>query len=351
MRPTILLFLGFLLMGCAVTLDGGYRVAEVQLLFPESTERWTYFYGEPQEVQLGEKTLQLVEPQGKSPWAVPGALFVGDLPLYRETGPALTSVGETVRGIFGGRITVRAKVDLASVWLYNGTGWVKLAENLSKGREITLLPSTNYTVPGFGALINRETQVILQEILARRGGKQVVVYELREPILRPLPLKPAPVFYRTQALGIQYGIGIEFVLPSPSSKYRVLSKGTFSAYTETSPKALLTFTPNQFAEAWGLVVGNRVPRPPAPQVDFQNKAVAFFFWGLKPTGGYDLEVVGVNQVEGTAWVVLNLVSPKPGAIVTQALTNPYVVLELERVRKVVFTDLSGRILAEDSFPQ
>ncbi len=82
-------------------------------------------------------------------------------------------------------------------------------------------------------------------------------------------------------------------------------------------------------------------------MDFRNKSVAAFFWGLKPTGGYSLGVAGVTYAGDAARVVLTLTSPRPGAIVTQALTSPYVVLELNRVRRVVFTDPSGRTLAED----
>ncbi|MER3602810.1 MAG: hypothetical protein C4298_02590 [Thermus sp.] len=346
-----------LLLGCEVTLEGGYRVGEAQLLFPEATERWTYFYGEPREVQLGEKTLQLTEPRGESLWAVPGALFVNGLPLYRETGPALAPVGETVRGAFGGRLLVRARTDLASVWLYDGAGWIKLAENLARGQEAVLPQPGTYTTPSFAQLLDRETQVLLREVLARRGGRQVVVYELKEPVLKPLPLKPTPLSYRAQALGVQYGIGVEIFLPPPSPSYRVLDKGQMSGYNEQTPKALLALGPNRFAEGWNLVVARRIPRPPAPQVDFRSRAVAFFFWGVKPTGGYGLEVVGVSRVGDTARVVLGLTGEEairwirrhvPGAIVTQVLTSPYVVLELERVRKVVFTDQSGRVLAEDS---
>ncbi len=339
---------GLLLLGCEVTLEGGYRVGEAQLLFPEATERWTYFYGEPREVQLGEKTLQLTEPRGESLWAVPGALFVNGLPLYRETGPALAPVGETVRGAFGGRLLVRARTDLASVWLYDGAGWIELAGNLARGQEAVLPQPGTYTTPSFAGLLAQETQVLLREVLARRGGRQVVVYELKEPVLKPLPLKPTPLSYRAQALGVQYGIGVEIFLPPPSPSYRVLDKGQMSGYNEQTPKALLALGPNRFAEGWNLVVAGRIPRPPAPQVDFRSRAVAFFFWGVKPTGGYGLEVVGVSRVGNTARVVLSLTTPLPGAIVTQALTSPYVVLELERVRKVVFTDQSGRVLAEDS---
>ena len=41
-----------LLSACQVLEGSGYRVTEVQFLFPEATERWTYFYGEPRVVEL-----------------------------------------------------------------------------------------------------------------------------------------------------------------------------------------------------------------------------------------------------------------------------------------------------------
>ncbi|MGQ9735609.1 MAG: protease complex subunit PrcB family protein [Thermaceae bacterium] len=354
MRWTLLPLL-FLLLGCELFQEGGYRVGEAQLLFPEATERWTYFYGEPQEVGLSvasqrehhEEVLRLTEPKGESLWAVPGALFVNGLPLYRETGPALAPVGETVHGAFDGRLRIRARSDLASVWLYDGRGWVKLTGNLERGREIIIPKPPSYTTPTFSNLLLRETQVLLREILARRGNKPVVVYELQAPVLRPLPFNPPPVFYRAQALGIQYGVEVE-ILPPPPPTYRILDKGPLSAYRETTPKAILALNPNRFAEGWELVVGNRIPRPAAPQVDFGNRAAAFFFWGLKPTGGYGMDVVGVSRVGNTARVVLDLTTPKPGTILTQALTSPYVIVELERVQKVVFTNRSGRVLAEDA---
>ncbi len=57
-------------------------------------------------------------------------------------------------------------------------------------------------------------------------------------------------------------------------------------------------------------------------------------------------MAGVTYAGDAARVVLALTSPRPGAIVTQALTSPYVILELNRVRRVVFADPSGRVLAE-----
>ncbi|MFX6755219.1 hypothetical protein ABTH19_19885, partial [Acinetobacter baumannii] len=88
-----------LLSACELLEGTGYRVAEAQLLFPEATERWTYFYGEPREVRLGTQVLRLEKASGESLWAVPGALWVGGNPVLREVGPALRPLAEAVRGI------------------------------------------------------------------------------------------------------------------------------------------------------------------------------------------------------------------------------------------------------------
>ncbi|BDG15677.1 protease complex subunit PrcB family protein [Thermus brockianus] len=346
MRKSLYLFFVLpLLAACEVLQGSGYRVAEAQLLFPEATERWTYFYGEPREVRLGEKTLRLEKATRESLWAVPGALWVEGNPLLREVGPALRPPAEAVRGIAGSLVEVRAQSALRATWLYDGVGWVRLTGSLKEGERRSLVQPASYLTPDLYAFTGTETQVLLREVLARRGGRQVVLFELQEPVLKPLSLDPAPEGYRVGALLVQYGLRLEAVsLPPPS--YRILDRGTQAAYQETEARAFLANDPTRFAEVWNLVVANRIPRPPAPSVDFRTRSVAAFFWGLKPTGGYGLEVAGVTYAGDAARVVLNPISPRPGAIVTQALTSPYVLLELQRVRRVVFADPSGRVLAE-----
>jgi hypothetical protein len=58
MRKALMVLLGATaLAGCELVLESsGYWVKEAQLLFPESTERWTYFYGEPREVKVGGRS-------------------------------------------------------------------------------------------------------------------------------------------------------------------------------------------------------------------------------------------------------------------------------------------------------
>jgi hypothetical protein len=50
---------------------------------------------------------------------------------------------------------------------------------------------------------------------------------------------------------------------------------------------------------------------------------------MRPTGGYSLEVDSVLDSEGTLYVLLQEIAPKPDEIVTQALTYPWAVLIIE----------------------
>jgi hypothetical protein len=57
--------------------------------------------------------------------------------------------------------------------------------------------------------------------------------------------------------------------------------------------------------------------------------------GLKTTGGYALELKQITKKEGTVEVVLKLNEPSPDALVTEALTNPYIVILLPNSFKPV----------------
>lgn len=69
------------------------------------------------------------------------------------------------------------------------------------------------------------------------------------------------------------------------------------------------------------------------------------YWGEKPTGGYSLTVESASLRGNRVTVGLALEGPPPDAIVTQALTYPYVVAVVHDVdpkRDFVFVDQQGR---------
>lgn len=62
-------------------------------------------------------------------------------------------------------------------------------------------------------------------------------------------------------------------------------------------------------------------------------------WGEKPTGGYSVRVASASKTGSGVSVSMRLRSPAPGAVTTQALTNPYTVVVVKDL------DLRGKSFA------
>ena len=66
--------------------------------------------------------------------------------------------------------------------------------------------------------------------------------------------------------------------------------------------------------------------PPA-SVDFSREWVIFYAAGTRPTGGFDASVLALLRSDHTLIAITQLVSPGAGCVVTQALTNPHVLVK------------------------
>lgn len=70
--------------------------------------------------------------------------------------------------------------------------------------------------------------------------------------------------------------------------------------------------------------------PPSPQVDPAKDIVIAAFQGVKPTGGYSIEVTSIREDGGVVNVYVDMVEPLPGNMVTQAFTSPYDIVKISR---------------------
>jgi len=328
-----------------------YSVSEVELLTAEASERWLYFYGDPQTVLLDGTTLSLQPaPNRQHVWAVPGALWVADQPVFREVLPALRLPARTVVGFPFSDYYVETRTDLEGSWLFNGT-WYRLTGPLTAGTKVKAEPTIED--PKIKGLTSAENKLVLREILARNPSEPVIVYQLSEPVYPKFKLSPPPLNYRKVSLAVQYGVEQELVLdfstPEPSKPtWKILAKGSMSSYKEPTPYAALAVSEAAFIRnIWPLVSGNQVPRPAPPAIDFEHQSVAAFFWGLKRSGGYSIDVSGLKVVGDVLEVHLVLKQPSPGSIVTQALTSPYVLIAFTGKPNLVrFYDQKGNLLKQ-----
>lgn len=117
--------------------------------------------------------------------------------------------------------------------------------------------------------------------------------------------------------------------------FSVVQDEAYSAYAEITPRLVLIQTQAEWEQFWSTdLEGNKLPVPPAPQIDFQTQVVLAAFTGQKSTGGYGVSVtdVNTNTVTGSADVAVyvNQQVPAAGAVLTQALTSPAQVVSVER---------------------
>jgi hypothetical protein len=85
-------------------------------------------------------------------------------------------------------------------------------------------------------------------------------------------------------------------------------------------------------------VGAVVP----PPVDFSREMVVGIFAGERETGGFQVEITVVERTASGLRVLYRVREPEPGAVLTQALTQPYHLIRLARDDgQVTFARQSG----------
>lgn len=72
-----------------------------------------------------------------------------------------------------------------------------------------------------------------------------------------------------------------------------------------------------------------------------DKTYIMYAWGEKPTGGYGVRIASVEDTDEAVIVKVELSAPKPGDVVTQALTYPFDVVETGRLDKEIHLYTGG----------
>ena len=102
---------------------------------------------------------------------------------------------------------------------------------------------------------------------------------------------------------------------------RTLAKGAFSGVAEAKQEVIKTQT------AWDKFLAahhaNTKAAPQLPAVDFSKDMVIAATMGRKNSGGYSIEITGVETNANRLRVSVRRTSPAPGAIVITALTAPF----------------------------
>jgi hypothetical protein len=93
-----------------------------------------------------------------------------------------------------------------------------------------------------------------------------------------------------------------------------------------SAREVVVRTPAEWTALWKQHTPGRKP----PAVNFTRSMVVGVFLGSRPTGGYSIDIAGIER-KGTELVVTYREGrPAPDDMVTQVLTSPYHLVSIER---------------------
>ncbi len=74
-----------------------------------------------------------------------------------------------------------------------------------------------------------------------------------------------------------------------------------------------------------------------PNVDFKTKQVIALFAGEQPTAGYSINISKVEEVNDMRVVHITLNKPGVSCLLSQVITSPYAIFEIDRNDRVKFT--------------
>ncbi len=334
------LLLALLLSSCLPETEEGLSLHDVSLYGDASPATlYGYFYGQPVQVNAGGRTLTLSEGRADDPLAVPNALLVNGEPTLSQRIAPLDGVPLTVaRTPLSTDLVLQTNEDVGTVAYYDGDLWFTLAEDVEANETRRVVPRERVSgLFGLGELTREEARAF-ERLLTERGP--VVVATLPERRTQPRNVGGLSEYRRT-ALVVQEGLETEMSSADAEDTaasetqgetgltWEELAKGSQASGGE-SPRFFVATSQAELENVWGLAYGNLLTPPDLPEVDFSRESVAGMFLGQQPTGGYSVSVQDVTLEDGEVYLQVNVTEPAQGAITTQALTNPWVMVRVSQ---------------------
>ena len=153
---------------------------------------------------------------------------------------------------------------------------------------------------------------------------------LQAPIMRPISVSLlAAVSAFACLLSLSACIAADLV-PVVGIPFVNIDRGTRSGIREQ--KLVVSRRAADWRDLWIAHRSGAVTPQDPPIVDFEKEMVLAIFLGEKLTGGYRSEIVSVGEdrASGQLRVVWRQFKPPAGAITTQALTQPFHIVKVQK---------------------
>ena len=127
--------------------------------------------------------------------------------------------------------------------------------------------------------------------------------------------------------------------PAEELEYREVGKGEYGAIEEK--KGVVVRSSEEWADLWADLFPTQQI---ASAINFDENMLIAVFSGEKSTGGYSVEIKRVDEFADKIQVSVIENMPGEGCIVTQALTSPYHIVEIDKSSKPVEFSFSNNTI-------
>ncbi|GAB4258993.1 MAG: hypothetical protein Kow0079_16190 [Vicingaceae bacterium] len=121
-----------------------------------------------------------------------------------------------------------------------------------------------------------------------------------------------------------------------------IASGLNSKFDKETAKIITNET--EFEKVWKIANGNLMNPDPMPEVDFENKILIVVAAGEKNSGGYYIQVESIADVRTHLMVNIEETAPGKGCAVTEAITYPYQIIELDKPNKTIRFNTTEKIV-------
>ena len=317
-----------LLAGCAP--QSGPKLHDVYV-YGALNARLSYLYGSPRAFGLDGKQVKLTQGNTTGTYAVNGALLVDGKPFVRTALTPPDPVPVVVSHIpLTTDLQLKVNRDVEQVIYYDGGDYFKLVDSAKAGTTQRVVPRPRLNrLRGLGQLTDREADALANGL--EKSGQPYVVAVLPPSSLPKHSVNGTSEYLHT-GLYVQQGLKTAATASGSSAQqvaWEVLAQGQ-QAIGFDKPQYILVSSQDQLTNLWYKAYGSKLTMPPVPTIDFSRETVLAVFDGQKPTGGYGLDVRGVTVENGELYVDLVHTQPQAGAVTTQALTSPWVLIHVLR---------------------
>ncbi len=314
-------------------------------------ERVTWIYGSPRTFVLDgvERVLEVPgDAPTLDPWAVPDALWIDGAASLRADATPVDAPAEVRRIPLTTDLQLRTLRATRALLYFDGASWLELGVFDPAGLDVRVTPRPRLGgLRGLGELTAAEADA-LRSVLEDLNEPLVVAFLDGDDV--PRRAVDGTGEQRATAVHVSVGLATDEAAFRPSPRdvpFEVVARGAQAVGVDRATYRLLR-TREELAQAWNQAYGTSLNVPALPSADLARETMVAVFLGPKPTGGYGLDVAAASIEGGDLYVDVRATSPAPGAITTQALTSPWLVLRIPRgdVSAVWFRDaVDGRLLA------